>query len=212
MSVTGTNKKHVKFDDDFDNESTVKPTQATESTHSDSDDSDDDDAPEEEGLSVGKSSIEDEIRRREEVVKREQRELKERRRKNDAKFREQQQAKEAKTKSKEELPEEVPEELPEDFFEKLDQQELARPMDEIPKHINFNDIDSEQYLPEIKKQLNKKRQNTLKRLRATTLKKGSFNVTLLDASNSLSAMAPKREASIMNTKDKWLKRKAIKRK
>lgn len=209
MSITESNSRHVKFDDNEEGKMPVKMAPVAKKVDYSSDESDDEDeAPQEEGLSSGKSSIEDEIREREEALKREKQEVKQRRRKLDARFREQQLEKEAKAKDDQELPEE----LPGEFFEKLDEEVHEKPVEQIPKRINFNDIDTEQYLPEIKKQLEKKRTNTLKRLRATTVKRGLFNVTLLDDSQKLSAMAPKREAKIMNTKDKWLKRKAVKRK
>ncbi|QLQ81979.1 hypothetical protein HG537_0G02330 [Torulaspora globosa] len=209
MTVSASRSKHVKFgDEDSDEVTKVVETNPTGIEQvSDSSDSDDDEAPQEEGVASGISKVEEEIKQREEALRREKQILKEKRRKADAKFKEQQVARASS------LPpdEEVPEELPEEFFDKLEQQELEKPIEQMPKHINFNDISDRQYTSEIKRQLEKKKQKTLKRLRANTVKKGSFNVTLL-SQDSMSAMAPKRESSVMNSKDKWLRRKSIKRK
>lgn len=215
MSASDAKSRHVKFgEDDIDTQPQVAVSRPTSKDQlSDSSDSDDDDAPQEEGLSNGVSKIEEEIKHREEALRRERQDLKEKRRKADARFKEQQLAKGAKAQSEApQVEEELPEELPEDFFDKLDQEEAGKPIEQIPKHINFNDITDKEYIPEIKKQLDKKKKNTLKKLRANTVKRGSFNVTLLSQQDSMSSMAPKREATIMNTKDKWLKRKSIRRK
>lgn len=215
MSVTVGKSRHVKFGDEDASDEVANVSvsrQTTSKDIDDSSDSDDDDAPEEEGLSSGISKVEDEIRLREEAIRREKQELREKRRSADARFKEQQLLNGSKVKvDTPEIEQELPEELSEEFFEKLDQKESSKPIEQVPKHINFNDITENEYLPEIKKQLEKKKKNTLKKLRANTVKRGSFNVTVLNSEQSISTMAPKRESSIMNTKDKWLKRKAIRR-
>lgn len=213
MSVTASKSRHVKFGDDESDEVTkvVETRQTSMEQVSDSSDSEDDEAPQEEELASGVSKVEDEIRQREEALRREKQVLKEKRRKADAKFKEQQLAKVDRSKSESvQLEDERPEELPEDFFDKLEQQEAEKPIEQMPKHINFNEISDRQYTTEVKRQLEKKKLKTLKKLRANTVKRGSFNITLL--SDSMSSMAPKKEASIMKSKDKWLRRKSIKRK
>ncbi|QLL34862.1 hypothetical protein HG536_0H02370 [Torulaspora globosa] len=215
MSVSASKSRHVKFGDEDSDEVTkvVETRQTGMGQVSDSSDSEDDEAPQEEGLASGMTKVEEQFKQREEALRREKQVLKEKRRKADAKFKEQQLTKGNRAKSGSLQPdEESPEELPEDFFDKLEQEEAEKPIEQMPKHINFNEISDRQYTAEVKKQLEKKKQKTLKKLRANTVKRGSFNVSLLSHQDSMSSMAPKKEASIMNSKDKWLRRKSIRRK
>lgn len=223
MNTTARTRSHVKFESDSGNDSTTNPpsekhtvAQNEEADDSDSDSDADDEAPEEEDMTSGKSAVENEIKKREEILKNEQKLLKERRRQQDAKYTQQQLEKDRmKVKSqKEEVmvsdDEEVIEELPEHFFDELDV--TTTHTEKSPKHVNFNELDSEQYERETKIQLRKRNQKILKKLRTTSVKRGPVNVKLLASSQSFSSMAPKKEAPIMNTRDKWLRRKSVKRK
>ncbi|CCC70924.1 hypothetical protein NCAS_0G00370 [Naumovozyma castellii] len=214
--------KHKKFGEDEENVELPPVVEKKAIITSDHDsDSDDDDAPEEEGTSNAKESVESEIKKREEALKLEQQLAKEKRRKQDTKFKEQQHEKKLREKEEEEErqrlqqqhQEENLEELPQDFFSKLENSEaISQVSKTLPTRINFNEIDGNDYLPEVKKELAKKRKNTLKKLRATTLNKGPVSVSLLPSSTSSRVMAPKRENGIMKSKDKWLKRRSINRK
>lgn len=222
MNTTARTRSHVKFESDSGNDSTKNPpsekhtvAQNEEADDSDSDSDADDEAPEEEDMTSGKSAVENEIKEREKVLKNEQKLLRQRRRQQDAKYTQQQLEKDRmKVKSQKDVmvadDEEIIEELPEHFFDELDV--TATHTEKSPKHVNFNELDSEQYEHEAKMQLRKRNQKILKKLRTTSVKRGPVNVTLLASSQSLSSMAPKKEAPIMNTRDKWLRRKSIKRK
>lgn len=215
MSITNNSRSHVKFGEEDElsqaQKHLVKESPKTEMASlsgSESESESDDEAPDEEGMSSARDSVEEEINRREAVLRKEQQMLKQKRRKNDAIFKEQQQSR--KERAAEQVDEEELEELPEEFLSKLD--EGGSPIKSIPKHINFNEIDNQKYIPEIKKELHRRKTKTLKKLRATSVKKGPVKVALLSSSVSMTSMAPKRESAIMNSKDKWLRRKALKRK
>ena len=65
MSITESNSRHVKFDDNEEGKMPVKMAPVAKKVDYSSDESDDEDeAPQEEGLSSGKSSIEDKGKRR----------------------------------------------------------------------------------------------------------------------------------------------------
>ena len=106
---------------------------------------------------------------------------------------------------------ELPEELSDDFFENLEKHESTI-ITTKPKHINFNDIAENNYTEELKKQIEKQKKKTLKHLRKKSLKRGPVTVSLLTSMTETKSLAPKKETRIMNTKDKWLRRKAVHRK
>lgn len=225
MNTSTRTRSHVKFESDNQNDSTTNihsaknpVAQNEETDDSDTDSDADGDAPEEEDMTGGKLVVENEIKEREEALKNERKLLRERRRQQDAKYTQQQLEKESlKAKSQKEVSvadeEEVLEELPEHFFSKLDGENVTTiPTENMAKHVNFNELDTDQYEHVVKVQLRKKNQKILKKLRATSVKRGPVNVTLLASSQSLSSMAPKKETPIMNTRDRWLRRKSVKRK
>ncbi|QLG74075.1 hypothetical protein HG535_0F05870 [Zygotorulaspora mrakii] len=202
-------RSHVKFSEEIASDPAhvkVQTVQSTEHSSDDESDESEDDAPEEEGVSNGKLMVEKEILKREELLKAEQKQLKEQRRKNDAFYKSQQQSKKGRTS--EIRNNDTLDELPEEIFNKLEDDNKLCRQEASSKHINFNEED---YIPEIKKQLSDKKKLTLKKLRATSAKKGPVSVKVLSSTQLLSSMAPKREASIMGTKEKWLRRKALKR-
>lgn len=187
-------------------------------------DSSDDDAPEEEGLSAGKDEMEKQVKEREQAIKREQDLLKEKRRKQNLKFAEQQEQKRSReleeqkkrqtdedlltaTESKEL---ELPEELPDEFFDSLDEAEPAF-VAAKPTYVNFNEIDGN-YAQEVVQELKKKKKKTLQQLRKKTLKRGPVTVSLLSSLKDQKSLAPKKEDQVTRSKDKWLKRKSLKRK
>lgn len=213
---------HVKFGDNGMDEANKPSPEITlvdekkktqKIIDNDSDSDSDDEAPEEEGMTDTKKILQQKEKAIAEAKKQEQQALKEKRRQQDARFREQQ----ANKKSKEvniEGNEETPlEELSEDFFQELEESENAsQQINQIPTHINFNDIAETEYIPEIKKQLNKKKKNTLKKLRKVSLNKGPVKISVLSSNITMKSLAPKKEKQIMSTKDKWLKRKSLNKK
>ncbi|CCD25361.1 Bud21p NDAI_0F00420 [Naumovozyma dairenensis CBS 421] len=82
----------------------------------------------------------------------------------------------------------------------------------MPKRINFNEIDPSEYSLEIKSEINKRKKKTLKNLKKTIVRKGPVTVSLLSSTNESRSLAPKREVTVMKSKDKWLKRRALNRK
>ncbi|CCF57883.1 hypothetical protein KAFR_0D02360 [Kazachstania africana CBS 2517] len=223
MSESKVRTNHVKFDDGMSEDPTITVPEITQKkstiiAHSDSDS--DDEAPEEEGLSQSVTNTRVLAKEREEAIMLEQKLLKERRRQQNEKFREQQEEKRKRLemKSNEKLDaintdNADLEKLPEEFFEKLQESEASsKVVESIPKHINFNDISDTNCLPEVKKQLEKKKKKTLKTLRRATLKKGPVHVSVLSSEASVKKLAPVRENSIMRTKDKWLKRSLLRKK
>ncbi|CEP60749.1 Bud21p LALA0_S01e18074g [Lachancea lanzarotensis] len=194
---------------------------------SDSEDDDDDDAPEEAGLSSSKSTVERQESDRLRAVEREQELLKEKRRKQNSRFAEQQGQKrskqmqdfEAVLKQREQNENNhddnnddiVPDQLPEDFFDNLAEQE-ARQITAKPTHVNFNDLNDEDFSADVKAELQKQKKKTLRHLRKTTLKRGPVKVTLLASMSSTRTLAPQKDSTVLNKKDKWLKRKALGRK
>lgn len=222
--------KKTKQVDEQDEALKQTPTEIpeTQPVEEDSDESSsDDEAPEEEGMSQAKSATEQRDRERQKAVEAEQELLREKRRKQNLRFKEQQEQKrikemqefESRLKAQEKIAAEsksdssdeaIPEELPEDFFEKLEQQESTRIVTK-PKHVNFNDID-DNYSQEIKQELQKAKKKTLSKLRKSIVKRGPVKVNLLTKMDNSRSLAPKKNATVTNSKDKWLRRRALGRK
>ncbi|AMD21045.1 HEL236Cp [Eremothecium sinecaudum] len=215
-------KKHLKFEDG--DEELVKTEPAHEVTHSkqehvddDLESSDDDEAPEEEGLSVAKNSVEDSYKKQQIALKVEREQLKEKRKRQNQRFAEQQELKRQKHEEdkkhsllmlEEELKENV-EELNEEFFDELESQ--PQKVSVIPTKINFNDID-ESYTEDVRTELKKQKRKTLKSIRKTTVKRGPVQVSLLSSLKERQTLAPKKEDKVLKVKDKWLRRRSINRK
>lgn len=213
---------HVKFDDSEDVAVATKALDvgdidgksvATKEVIADLNDSEsDDEAPEEEGASTTKNEIEEKLKQNEEAKKHEQQLLREKRRKQNALFKEQQSLKKRKNdfeEDKDNSGDEPLEELPEEFLQRVEESESSK-----STHINFHDeIEDEEELQTIQREMTKKKKkNQLKNLRRETIKHGPVNVTLLAPSSQSRSMAPKKETKIINTKDKWLRRKALNKK
>lgn len=187
------------------------------------DDDSDSDAPDEEDISSIKDKISNDQKQKDELLRKEKQYLKEKRRKQNNLFKQQQVEKRKKEDiNKEKLIESeklnvetlslvsdsLPEELPETFFEQLSDKEskiLTK-----PRHITFNDISEES--SQIKQKMMKQRKKTLKQMRKITMKKGPVTLVVMRSLNENKILAPKKESYIINSKDKWLRRKAICRK
>ncbi|SCU85331.1 LAME_0D00958g1_1 [Lachancea meyersii CBS 8951] len=218
--------KHRKFDEEAEALKDV-PAEIPENDVIDrsSDEESEDEAPEEEGLSSSKSLVEKQELERQKAAEREEEVMREKRRKQNSRFTEQQHLKrqkqmqefEALLKQREQAEKQeddedaVPEELPENFFDNLDQQDAGQ-ITTKPTHVNFNDLDDENYSAEIREELQKQKKKTLRQLRKTTVKRGPVKVRLLASMSTVKTLAPQKDNTVLNKKDKWLKRKALGRK
>ncbi|AGO12701.1 AaceriADR228Wp [[Ashbya] aceris (nom. inval.)] len=181
-----------------------------------SDSSSDDEAPEEEGLEVVRAAAKSSESVRAAAVKHAREQERARRAQQHQRYAEQQ---EHKRQQEEELRVSEPkaagdtesevEELPEDFFEELE--ELPKPIATRPTKINFNEV-GEQYAEPLRAELKKQKKKTLKSLRKRTMKRGPVLVSVLSPVGARSAQPPKKETAVLNVKDKWLRRSALKRK
>lgn len=167
--------------------------------------SDSDSAPEEEGLESGQKDVQLQLQEREEARKREQRLLKEQRRRQAELFTKQKEEKESRTEVQlAEMPSELLESL--EKTEKLQQKTHKRA---AQQHITFEEEEEEELVDEAPVTSNPMRKKkTLAKLRATTAKRGPVTVQMLQQSAHL---PPKAERLTINDRDKWLKRKALKR-
>lgn len=166
--------------------------------------SDSDSAPEEEGLGTAQQDVQSQLQEREEALRREQRLLKEQRRRQVELYTRQKEEKESRIGEK-------LAEMPLELLETLESTEKSQKKEREPKraaqqHITFAEelIDDE---PVSKRPMYKKR--TLAKLRATAAKKGPVTVQLLQQNSQL---PPKAERVTVNDRDKWLRRKSLKRK
>ncbi|AAS52148.2 ADR228Wp [Eremothecium gossypii ATCC 10895] len=180
-----------------------------------SDLSSDDEAPEEEGLEVVRAAARSSESARAIAVKQAREQERARRAQKHQRYAEQQEHKrqqEEELRASENGPvdsEAEVEELPEEFFDELE--ELPKPIETRPTKINFNDV-GEQYAEPLRAELKKQKKKTLKSLRKQTLKRGPVVVSVLSPLGSRSAQPPKKESAVLNVKDKWLRRSALKRK
>ncbi|EDO15630.1 hypothetical protein Kpol_489p11 [Vanderwaltozyma polyspora DSM 70294] len=219
MTVSSASK-HVKFDEgleDLPHLASQNTTDMPVDKYADISESDsDDDVPEEEGVSSAKNDAEIAMKIREDALNLEQKMLKEKRRKQNEIFKKQ---KEEKHKRNLDTRDDVTEkneleEMPTEFFDKLKESNADNEqIKAMPKHINFNDIEiDDKYIPEVQAQLKKKKKNSLKKLRASSKKKGPVTVSVLSDISVSNTMAPKKEIKVTSTKDRWLKRKSLNRK
>ncbi|CAI4996550.1 CPS_HP_G0117660.mRNA.1.CDS.1 [Saccharomyces cerevisiae] len=207
---------HVKFDAE---ESPVSASAVTDrqddvlviskkdkEVHSSSDEeSDDDDAPQEEGLHSGKSEVEIQITQREEAIRLEQSQLRSKRRKQNELY-----AKQKKSVSETEVTDEVIAELPEELLKNIDQKDEGSTQYSSSRHVTFDKLDeSDENEEALAKAIKTKKRKTLKNLRKDSVKRGKFRVQLLSTTQDSKTLPPKKESSIIRSKDRWLNRKAL---
>lgn len=189
MAVTRNQKsKKITFGDDYEAPAEVlQPTVAVEESELEDDS---DDAPEEESVSQAKQDLINKEKAVKEAEAEKRRVEREKRRQQDLHNKQQQQHKKTKVAEPE-----IPDLLPTDVIEAAHQQEEIKP---IHKKVQEFDL-------ELKKQMNLEK---LKRLKTkAAIKKGPVHVKVLKANKGV----PKAESQI-NSKDKWLKRKALNKK
>lgn len=215
--ATDTETKHIKFDDEDAAVSTVETTSAVASKvksnkdkYLSSDDSDsDDDAPEEENVQDDK----DRITKEQQLQRQKQQELnkleKDKRRERNKILVDQRKIAEEK-----QIEEELEEdnnmeltELPMELLQEVDQVEIPKV---LPKRINFNEMDTQDLDIELKNEFKQRKKKTLKQLRSLQQNKGPVTVRVVSSVDK--RKPPKKEVQVMATRDRWLKRKALKKK
>ena len=79
------------------------------------------------------------------------------------------------------------------------------------KHINFDKFDDsdEEEEEEVAKAIKARKRKTLKNLRKDSVKRGKFKIQLLPTTQDSKALPPKKESSIINSRDRWLNRKTL---
>lgn len=180
-----------------------EPNQSAGSQDSDSDsDSDSDEAPEEEST----SGIRNEILAKQKEDLKSQQELKklekERRRQQNVYNQQQQLLK--KNKKQDELPEY----LPEDIFESISDNEAGESEPIKPaKHLKLQDFEKLDEM-EIRKKIKESKLKELKKSKKLSIKKGPVHVKV-QLFNLDKKVVPKFENKVVNTRNKWLKRKSL---
>ncbi|AJU03775.1 Bud21p [Saccharomyces cerevisiae YJM1573] len=207
---------HVKFDADESQASASAVTDRQDDVlviskkdkevHSSSDEeSDDDDAPQEEGLHSGKSEVESQITQREEAIRLEQSQLRSKRRKQNELY-----ARQKKSVNETEVTDEVIAELPEELLKNIDQKDEGSTQSSSSRHVTFDKLDeSDENEEALAKAIKTKKRKTLKNLRKDSVKRGKFRVQLLSTTQDSKTLPPKKESSIIRSKDRWLNRKAL---
>ncbi|AET39114.1 Bud21p Ecym_4032 [Eremothecium cymbalariae DBVPG len=234
-AVTKVLKKHVKFHEEEELHIAQKTIPSSDGppgfnkrhfqAAADSDSSEDE-APEEEGIADASMAAKSNLLLRERTLKREQDLLKEKRKQQYNKFAEQKELKrlrnerqhkeeaeiesETKLKANVSFEEDELRELPDEFFDDLESQSSQKIM-KRPTKVNFNEID-DNYSEEIKREIKIQKRKTLKSLRKVSLNRGPVKVSMLPSLEAAKSLAPKKESKVLNTKEKWLRRKNLNRK
>lgn len=194
MVVTRNQKaKKITFDDDYEVPAEVlEPTVLTKDESELDDDSDE--APEEESVTQAKQQLIDREKAVKEAETEKRRVEREKRRQQDLYNKQQQEQKKTKV-----VESEIPDLLPTDVIEAAQQQDEEKEENK-PVHKKVEEFDLE-----LKKQIQLEK---LKKLKTkASIKKGPVHVKVLKVNKGV----PKSESKI-NSKDKWLKRKALNKK
>ncbi|CUM56225.1 uncharacterized protein AC631_03651 [Debaryomyces fabryi] len=206
----GATPKKIKF---LDNDAEVndieyhtaeeeEPNQSADSDESDSG-SDSDEAPEEESTTGIKNEI---IAKQKEDLKKQQelKKLEKERRRQQTLYNQQQQQLKKNKKQEDELPEF----LPEDIFESISDNEAEDSEPIIPsKHLKLQDFEKLDEM-EIRRQIKQSKLKDLKKSKKLSIKKGPVHVKVQQF-NLDKKVVPKFENKVVNTRNKWLKRKSL---
>ncbi|KAG7194272.1 uncharacterized protein KQ657_004999 [Scheffersomyces spartinae] len=190
----------------------------SESNSGSDSDSDSDDAPEEESTTGARKAVvlkqRAEAQRAQDLKNKE----KEKRRQIDLRNKEQQELKRAKEQSQVQETQTLeqyhgqalPDYLPEDMFDSLHDEEVGQDHVTKPKtkgtHKKFSDD-----LKEMKRQLKMEKLKKLRMAKHETVRKGPVHVQVASFGGK-SKTVPKLEVKILDTREKWLKRKSVNRK
>lgn len=179
----------------FSDDTPVEPIPQPKHIEQDlSDSSSDDEAPEEEGVGNGSS-----LAREKEVTQLEQQRRqieKQKRKERNELFAKQQQEK--KQKQIEPL-----QELPEELLAQFEKTPVETSSLEKGKHQVFEDDEEDEFVKRTKSQ----KLEQLRKLRREAVKKGPVHVKVLGRRHD--TLAPAMDKTVMNKRDKWLKRKSL---
>ena len=209
---------HVKFDADEGAASASAVTdrqddmlvisKKNKEAHLSSDEeSDDDDAPQEEGLHSGKTEAESQIIQREEAIRLEQSQLRSKRRKQNELY-----SKQKKLVNGAEATDEIIAELPKELLENIDQKDEGSVHSPSSRHVTFDELDEsdeDEDEETLAKVIKAKKRKTLKNLRKDSVKRGKFKIQLLSTTQDSKTLPPKKESSIIRSRDRWLNRKTL---
>ncbi|CAK7913338.1 bud site selection protein 21 [[Candida] anglica] len=183
---------------------------ASEDESEDEESESDDEAPEEESTSSAKISMLKQQKEKARLEQEQKKAEKERRRKQDNLHAEQQRIKKQNEAS---TPAALPEYLPEDIFDAIEndsEEEELSVAQQQAKHLKLEDFE-ELDKKELAKQLKEEKLRRLKLQKKLIVKKGPVHVKV--ASSAIrqvnKKLVPKAESKIVNSRNKWLKRKSL---
>ncbi|CUM64693.1 uncharacterized protein PRCAT00002302001 [Priceomyces carsonii] len=205
---TQSSPKKIKFsEDDFEeNETHINTIAVSKDPESDVISEDSDEAPEEESTTTTREQViakqKEESQRQTELKQLE----KEKRRKRDEQYRQQQ---EEKKKKEQEKSEALPQFLPDDVFETLNDSIASD--QERKMHLTLSDFEKlDQKL--LNSQLKEEKLRKIRNSKKQSIKKGPVNVAVHSFNTSGKIKVPPAESKVTNSKNKWLKRKALNKK
>lgn len=161
-------------------------------------DDDSDEAPEEESTSISKKTIIQKQEEAKKLLQEEKRIQREKRKQLQEHNQQQQELKKIKLKSS--IPEELPDYLPEDILESYHQEIEEKPQN---THIRL-DVEDEK---ELKRQAKLKKLADLKKSKNIAINKGPVYVQVQSITNK--KVVPRAETKVINSREKWLKRKSL---
>jgi U3 small nucleolar RNA-associated protein 16 len=161
-------------------------------------DSDSDDAPEEESTAGARKEVLKKQQEQIEIQQEKKKAEREKRKRQDEYNKQQKQSKKPKVDV-----EQLPEFLPEELIESLETEEHQTPKN---THIRL-DIEDEK---ELRRQAKLEKLANIKKLKSASVKMGPVNVKV-QSFNSKKTV-PKAESKIVNSREKWLKRKSLNKK
>lgn len=215
--------RKIKFDDDGEGGDDIIETSEVINVNSESDkptedpsdsESDSDEAPEEEATGKAKQELLRKEAKKREVEAEKKRQERERRKQQNLYNQQQQQEKKLKQLEREQQQKqqqpELPDLLPEDILSSINESDMGSKDFEsksTSKHIR---LDDPELTNELKKQLKIEKLKQLKAANKSSVKKGPVHVKVL--SNSKLGKVPPKADKIINSRDKWLKRKSLNKK
>lgn len=171
----------------------------------DEDEDDSDEAPEEESVSQAKNELLVKQKEEQKAIEAAKKAERERRKQRDLHNKQQQDLKKSKRLNDEDLPEF----LPDDITNIISEKEEDTPLEKEAKHLKL-DLDDEDE-SEIRRLVKERKLKKVRDLKKLTVKKGPVRVQVQNF-NSRIASVPKASKNVVNSKEKWLKRKALAKK
>lgn len=196
------NEYHTAEEAEGSNEPTDLHEESESDSNSDSD-SDSDEAPEEEST----SGVRDEILAKQKLEQKLEQDLKrrekEKRRQQNIHNQQQKLAKKSKVHEEKDLPEF----LPDNIFESIDDEETNEEPVITSKHLKLQDFEKLDEIS-IRKQMKEAKLKEIKKNKKLSIKKGPVHVKVQQF-NLDKKVVPKFENKVVNTRNKWLKRKSL---